>query len=184
MAEVGKANEGYYEKAAKSLGDEVPPEADEVFNTLTTLDFNTVDVCVIMYDASDYLIGRNMYSDENSTDITCFTGNMEAGIELFQQYYPNMRIIVLSPTYAFADVDGEYISSDIYRIGKQDVLSTYVIKQFGSCSNRCVTFVDNLYGTINEDNAKQYLKDNLHLNVDGRKLVADRFIYALTLYDE
>ena len=64
-----------------------------------------------------------------------------------------------------------------------DVLSTYVIKEYTSCASRGVTFVDNLYGTITEDNAKEFLVDNLHLNVKGRKKVAERFSYALHYYD-
>jgi lysophospholipase L1-like esterase len=137
-----------------------------------------------MYDASDYLDGRNMYNDDNPTDITCFTGNLEAGIELIKETYPNMRIIVMSPTYAYAVVDGQYVSSDKYTFGEMDVLSTYAIKECASSSEQGVTFVDNLYGTITEDNADKYLIDNLHLNVEGRKLVADRLIYALDYFKE
>ena len=137
-----------------------------------------------MYDASDYLAGHEMYSDQNSTDIMQFTGNMEAGIELLQSTYPHIRIIVMSPTYAFAvNEQGEYVSSDMYTYGEQDVLSTYVIRQYASAATRSVSFVDNLYGTITEDNASEYLTDNLHLNVAGRRLVAERFEYALNYYN-
>ena len=45
-----------------------------------------------------------------------------------------------------------------------------------------VTFVDNLYGTVTEDNAQDYLIDHLHLNVAGRKKVAERFVYALNYF--
>lgn len=174
------ANAHYYEDAARVLGDDIPPDAQEVYDTLTTLDFNTVDVIAVMYDATDYLMGHEMYDDANPTNIQQFTGNLEAGIELLQDTYPNIRIIVLSPTYAYAidEETGEYVSSDIYRYG-QDVLSTYVIKQYSSSTSRGVSFVDNLYGTITEDNAQDYLIDNLHLNVEGRKLVAERFMDAL-----
>ncbi len=178
-------NKHYYTDAAKALGEETPPEAQEVYDTLTTLDLNTVDVAVIMYDASDYLMGRDMYNDENRTDVTSFTGAMEAGIELLQQNYPNMRIIVMSPTYAYAlGYNGEYVSSDMFTYGANvDVLSTYVIRQSASASSRGVSFVDNLYGTITEDNAEDYLIDHIHLNAEGRKLVADRFLYALNYYN-
>ena len=161
-----------------------PPEAEEVYNTLTTLDLNTIAVIVAMYDGSDYLAAHEMYNDANATDLTQFTGNMEAGIELLNVCYPNIRIIILSPAYAYAlDENGNYVSSDMKRYGpKLDVLSTYVIKQYGSCCDRSVTFVDNLYGTINEDHASKYLTDHLHLNVDGRKKVAERFVYALNYY--
>lgn len=172
-----------YVHAAKVLGEDTPPEATEVCEAIWNLDFSEVDVITIMYDASDYLAGHKMYSDSNSTDIEQFTGNLEAGIELLQNTYPWIRIIVMSPTYAFAvDENGRYVSSDQYTYGR-DVLSTYAIKQQESCSNRGVTFVDHIYGTINEDNAPDYLSDNLHLNKAGRELVADRFVDALYYYD-
>lgn len=171
-----------FEAVADVLGDSAPPEAEEVYNTLTTLDMSSVDVIAIMYDATDYLLGHQMYSDQDSADIEQFTGNMEATIELIRNNFPHIRIIVMSPTYAFGiDENGEYISSDIQTYG-QHFLSTYVIKQFQSCNTRGVTFVDNLYGTITEDNAEEYLTDNIHLNVEGRKLVADRFVQALEYF--
>lgn len=177
-------NDFVYRNIFETLGDHMPEGGLEAYETLMDIDFDTVDVIVIMYDGSDYLAGHNMYSDQNDTDIQQFTGNMCAGIDLLQDTYPHIRIIVMSPTYAFAiNEEGEYVSSDQYRYG-QDVLSTYVIKQFGYSYDRSVTFVDNLYGTITEDNATQYLTDNIHLNVEGRKLVAERFVYALNYFDK
>lgn len=171
-----------YKKGLEILGDTAPPEARQVYDTLKSVDMDSVDVLVVMYDGSDYLAGHKMYNDSDATDLTQFTGNLEAGIELLQFYYPNIRLIVLSPTYAYGlDEEGNYVSSDIQRYG-QDVLSTYVIKQYASCASRSVTFVDNLYGTINEDNAKKYLTDHLHLNIEGRKKVAERFAYALNYF--
>ncbi|MCM1063937.1 MAG: hypothetical protein NC420_05570 [Eubacterium sp.] len=175
-----------YHVALETLGEDAPPEAEEVVDTLSTLDFSTVDVVVVMYDATDYLQGHQMYSDQNHTDIEQFTGNLEAGIEFFQDNHPHIRIIVMSPPYAFSDQldeHGNYISSDITRYG-WDVLSTYVIKEFETCARRSVTFVDNLYGTITEDNARRYLTDNLHLNASGREELMKRFIYALYYYDQ
>lgn len=175
-----------FAEAKATLGEAVPPEADQVVDTLTTLDFSTVDVITVLYDATDYLLGHEMYSDQNDTDIEQFTGNLEAGIEILQAAYPHIRIIVMSPPYAFSDrldENGNYISSDIARYG-QDVLSTYVIKEYGSCATRRVSFIDHLYGTITEDNAKEYLIDNLHLNTAGRREIAKRFVYALYYYDQ
>lgn len=171
------------DRAMNQLGDDCPKEAREVYDTLWNLDFSEVDVITIMYDASDYLASHEMYNSDNPTDIEQFTGNLEAGIEVIQEKYPEIRIIVMSPTYAFAvDSKGNYVSSDQYRYG-WDVLSTYSIKEHESCLDRSVSFVDHLYGTINEDNAKEYLIDNLHLNKAGRELVADRFMEALNYYD-
>ena len=175
--------DSYYTSAAEVLGENIPAEAEWVFETLSTLDMNTVDVAVFMYDGTDYLMGNKMYNDNNPTDLETFAGNQAASIDLIQENSPHIRIIVLSPTYAFGiDENGEYISSDIKTYG-QHFLSTYFNMQFAACYSRGVTFVDNLYGTINEDNAHEYLTDNIHLNIEGRKLVADRFIDALTYFD-
>lgn len=172
-----------FHKGMEILGDSAPPEAWDVYNTLTSIDISTVDVVAVMYDGSDYLAGHAMYNDGNNTDITQFTGNTEAGIELLYYLCPNVRVIVMSPPYAYGlDENGNYISSDIQRYG-WDVLSTYVIKQYASCTSRAVTFVDNLYGTINEDQADEYLSDHIHLNLAGRKKVAERFVHALNYFD-
>ncbi len=171
-----------FQNAADTLGDKVPPDAGNAYDTLTSIDFNDVDVITIMYDATDYFMGHGITNFDNATDITQFTGNLEASLELLQKTYPHIRIIVMGPPYAFAiDENGKYVSSDIQRYG-QDVLSIYNIMEWNSCAARSVTFVDHLYGTIHEDNAKKYLEDNLHLNKAGRKAVAERFVYALNYF--
>lgn len=175
-------NNNYHNIAAEALGDETPPEAATVIDTLKTIDFNTVDAIVVMYDAADYLMGHLIDNSIIRTDPQCFTGNLAAGIELFQEFYPHIRIIVLSPAYAFAiDENGRYISSDIQRYG-QDVLSSYSILEGDTCFSLSVSFVDNLYGSITEDNASEYLSDNLHLNLSGRKLIADRAADAILYF--
>lgn len=180
---TGSPIDNYYVQAAEQLGDKTPADAEEVINTLKTLDFNTIDTVAIMYDATDYLLGNPMYNDDNPTDPTQFTGNLEASLDVLQSLYPQIRIIVMSPTYAYAvDENGDYISSDMYIYNNRDVLSTYVIKECYSANLHSVSFMDNLYGSITEDNAKEYLTDNLHLNVKGRKLIAKRFEYFLNYY--
>ena len=180
---TGAPIDNYYVQAAERLGDKTPADAEEVINTLKTLDFNTIDTVAIMYDATDYLLGNPMYNDDNPTDPTQFTGNLEASLDVLQSLYPQIRIIVMSPTYAYAvDENGDYVSSDMYIYNNRDVLSTYVIKECYSANLHSVSFMDNLYGSITEDNAKEYLNDNLHLNVKGRKLIAKRFEYFLNYY--
>ncbi len=175
----------YFAEAMSALGAEAPPEAAQVHDILSTLDFDTIDVIVVMYDAADYFAGRPAYSTETIPDIQSFAGNLKVGLEILKQQHPNTRIIVMSPAYAFSDQtdeNGSYISSDIVRYG-EDVLSTYVSKASEITGALQVSFVDNFYVTFNEDNAADYLSDHAHLNVDGRKKVIDRLLYALNYYD-
>lgn len=170
-----------YDRALAAMP-EADPDISESMELLKSIDFETVDIITLMYDASDYLAGREMYNDANFTDPQQFTGSMAAGIELIQSTYPHIRIIVMSPTYAYGlEDDGTYVSSALKTYGWSH-LSTYVIKQGEAASELRVSFVDNLYGTVHEDNASNYLTDHLHLNKEGRKLVAKRFVYALNKY--
>lgn len=161
----------------------LPAEAFEVIETMKAIDWETVDVITIMYDGSDYLAGRNCYDASNLTNIETFYGNLCAGIELFQETYPYIRIIVMSPTYAYAiDENGEYVSSDIM-VYNEYPLSTYAGMLERGSYLHSVSYLDHIYGTIHEDNASEYLIDNIHLNEKGRELVAERFKYALEYFD-
>lgn len=159
--------------------EEIPEELKESIETLKNLDFSTVDLIYIMYDGSDFLDGRSVINAENPTDIQTFTGAMSTGISFIQEHFPWIRIVVMSPTYAFGVAeDGSYISSDskIYGTGK---LSAYVIEQSYAAGTLGVSFVDCFYGGIHEDIAEDYLIDNIHLNAVGRALVAKRMEEAL-----
>lgn len=160
-----------------------PQDALDAAERIMSIDWSTVDVITIMYDGKDYLDGRGVYDASNLTNIQTVYGNLSAGIELFQETYPYIRIIVMSPTYAFGiDDNGDYISSDI-KIYAEHPLSTYVGMIERSSYIHSVSYLDHLYGTIHEDNASEYLLDNIHLNQQGRELVAERFKYALEFFD-
>ncbi len=181
---VTGASDSFYPKALEALGDKTPPEAREVYDILTSIDLNAIDIAVVMYDATDYLSFRNVYNQDNPTDVTCFSGNLAAGIEMLQEHYPNIRIIVMSPTFAYFNEGGKYVSGDERKVTYGNTLSSYVGQQGHAAVMRGITFVDNFYGSVTEENAPQYLSDNLHLNAAGRKVVADHLLYALTYFDK
>lgn len=175
-----------YEAFFELMGEDAPEDCVYAYETIKNLDFNKVDVITVMYDATDYykgMVADNPEIPEGVQHINSFTGNLEAGLFLLQYHFPHIRIIVMSPTYAYAvDENGDYVSSYIYRYAEES-LATYAILLANSAYYYGVTFVDNIYGTVNEDDADKYLKDHMHLNLRGRKRVAERFIYALEYFD-
>lgn len=161
---------------------EVSADLQESMDLLRSIDFEQVDVIAIMYDANDYLGGRKTINTDNPTDIQFFTGALAAGIQLIQQTYPHIRIMVMSPTYAYAlGENGEYLSSDMtdYGVGP---LATYAMLESNVCYENSVSYIDNLYSEMNANNASEYLEDHIHLNDKGRKLLARRFVECLNLY--
>lgn len=157
-------------------------ECEDVISTLESIDFNTVDVITIMYDATDYYAGRLEYDGVSYTNTKTFIGNINAGIELIQKFYPHIRIILLSPTYAYyVDDDGNYLDSELNY--SYLPLSSYamILERISHISG--VTFIDNFYGSVNANNASDYLENHYQLNEKGRELIADRFIYALEYFN-
>lgn len=176
-------NTSIYESAFAAMGDSAPEDTRYAYETLSTLDFQNVDVLAIMYDASDYLEERPLYNVLNTTDIQTFAGNMDASLDLLCNAFPHLRIIVMSPTYAYyVDENGEYISSDIHKSTGYS-LSTYAGNLEQIAYYHSVSYLDNIYGTVNEENAREYLTDHLHLNAAGRRRLAERFVYALEYFD-
>ena len=182
-------NKEPYEKLFRDYSDAISSDAQAAYDTLCSIDFNYVDVIGIMYDANDYLDGRLLGKPGVTRDPLHFTGNLEASIELIQETYPHIRIIVMSPTYAYAiDEDGTYVDSNRYYYTENEddeqPLANYALLECQSCMTYGVSFVDNFYGTINEFNADNYLLDHINLNTDGRQKLAERFVEALEYYYE
>jgi len=173
-----------YQNAFRILGDEAPEEAYDAYDTLTSIDYDSIDVLAIMYDGSDFLEKRPFYNDDNPEDIRTFYGSMESSLSLIQATHPHIRIIVMSPAYCFVvNEDGSYEKSDFVKVENYNY-SSYVSLMEKIAYTHSSSYVDNIYGTINESNATDYLTDNIHLNVAGRKKMAERFVYALTYFNE
>ena len=180
LAAAATGNHDALNSALNAMG-EVDSETKTAVELLQTIDFGAVDFIYIMYDGNDHFARRAIHNAGNMSDTRFFTGSMISGIQLIRQAYPWIQIVVMSPTYAF-DIaeDGSYISSDSKEFGTGR-LSSYFFYQYDACVNAEVTFIDNFYGGIREDNASDYLTDNVHLNAEGRKLVAVQMKKALEL---
>ena len=165
-------------------GTDLPEDAAYALETLESIDYDELDVLCVYYDYHDYLEQHLPYNDDNSSDVNTYAGALEAGLLLVKEAHPNVRIIVLSPTFIYVeDENGEYRSSY-----DEDVLPwqlyVYVIHEQDTCYLNNVTFVDNFYGSIYGEIADRYLEGADHVNEEGLELLADRFIYALNRFNE
>jgi len=177
-------NQALYEQKLKTFDSDSAEYAEckNAIDTINSIDFSTVDVITIMYDSTDFYMGNLEYDGVKYKNIQSFSGNIYAGIELIQKTYPHIRIIVLSPTYSYSiDENGEYVDSELNY--EYIPLSSYAMILERIAYLRGVTFVDNFYGSVNANNASEYLENHYQLNQKGRELIADRFIYALEYFD-
>ena len=178
LAAAAAGNGDILHSAVNAMG-ELDSDTKAAVELLQSIDFNTVDFIYIMYDGSDHFAKRAIYNEGNMSDTRFFAGSMISGIQLIRQAYPWIQVVVMSPAFAYdLAEDGSFINSDSKEFGTGR-LSSYFFYQYDACMDTQVTFIDNFYGGINEDNAADYLTDNVHLNAEGRKLIAAQMKKAL-----
>ena len=149
---------------------------DRSAETLEALDFNTVDTIVIFYNAQDYLNLRVGMNPDNDSDPVTFSGALNAGIKMIQEKYPFIRIVCMSFPMCYAyDSSGQLVSGDRYDFGNGK-LTTYRQFMIDVSGATGVSFIDNYYGTIDEDNSSTWLLDNIHVNAECNAYMADHFV--------
>lgn len=160
--------------------DEPDPKYLEAVEVMKSVDMSKVDVMIIMYDTTDYEIGTPSDNPDNPDDVTAWTGGLRVTLNKIKESWPYIRIFVMSPTYAeYKDENGEIQSGTIHDLGNGAV-PHYVQKEIDAVAGvGGVSFIDNYYGTINEDNYKQYMQEESHYNNDGREALADRIAYVI-----
>ncbi|MBO4609227.1 MAG: SGNH/GDSL hydrolase family protein [Lachnospiraceae bacterium] len=175
-------------ESKRVLGSSFPQEGEAVLETLKDLDIKTVDVIVFFYDGDDYLrsaptgLDDSRYSDPFSTYIGVFSST----VELFRTYAPRARIIVMSAPYMYiASSDGTLEACEDHPNSQGADLSDYVLGLYRMCvESYDITFVDNYYTGIAFEGGDAFLTGGRYLNAEGRKLMTERLMYALTYYDE
>lgn len=142
---------------------------------LANLDMNNVDVICIMYDASDYINKRPSDDPNEPLNPITYTGSLRTGIKAIQEAWPHIRIVVMSHTFCHTiNEDGNFENGDRVDLG-HGTLSHYLQKELDAATDCGASFIDNFYGSVNEDNYLDYMTDYIHFNDAGRELLASRF---------
>ena len=150
-------------------------------DTLKSVDFSTVDMIVIMYDLSDYMDDRPVMDENNDINLITWNGALNASIDLIQQTYPHIRIVVLSPSYGqYTDENGNLLNADTEDLGN-GTLPDYVLHEIDVAMANGVSILDNYYGSVTENQAAECLTDGYHLNEAGRERIAQRFAEKIFL---
>ena len=156
-------------------GDEPDPRFQEAVDVMKTVDMEKVDVIVIMYDSTDYNIGTPSHDpNDNLNNVVAFTGGLYVTMQNIQSTWPYIRIVLMSPTYAQAtDEDGNLLNGTITDLGNGPLVH-YATKEADVAMACGVSYIDNYFGTINEDNYEEYMSDYMHYNEAGREKLANR----------
>ncbi len=165
---------GDFSRMKAAAGAETDGRYAQTVEMLEQMDYGSIDIIAIVYDAADYLALIPSDNPNDPYELSTYTGGLRNAIEDIQKAYPYIRIVVMSHTFAHhVDENGNYQNGGNTDLGN-GALPHYLIKEVDVSISCGVSIIDNFYGTINEDNYADYMTDYIHLNDAGRNLMADR----------
>lgn len=156
----------YYKKAKE--------RAEKCASDMGTLDMNECDIILIMYSFKDYY-DLVTPLDVVEGNVSSYYGALSRSIELLQQTYPHINIIVASPYPTFMeDSKGNIELTSVKDLGKGNV-SSYLDLMYFAATKYCVSYIDNYFYIINETNIEEYV-DKDRLTKKGVDLVSDHIV--------
>ena len=134
---------------------------------LSRIDFSKTHTLIIEHCVNDYALQIPPEKVEES---------LREIISSLQKAYPNLHIVISSPTYCYIVRDGKDLYCDTTELGPY-TLEEYVWVEEKVCAELGAVFVDNYHqDVITKETMDAYYLDGLHLNEAGRQFMADNIL--------
>ena len=147
---------------------------DVTIDSLCTVDFRQVDILLIEAGVNDYHAGTPIYPEEDAYDPDTYVGALRGVIQSIRETYPNIRIILVTPTYTW--YREKQLTCEEYNLGG-GVLEQYVEAEEAVAKEMGVELIDlyhDFYPHENWEDWEQYTLDGVHPNEAGRALIAGK----------
>lgn len=157
---------------------------DDTIDEMDQIDFGQVELLLLQHCLNDYHAGIAMENPENPYDEYTYGGAMRSTLRILKQTYPDMRILVLSPTYTW--YTSQKLTCEEFDPGG-GILEEYVEIQRLVAQEMQVEYLDlyhDFYPHESWEDWQLYSRDGLHPNEAGRQLIARRIADYLTEHPE
>ncbi len=150
-------------------------------NSLEQIDFETVELLFIGHGMNDYQVGIPIENKEDAYDVYTFTGALRSSVEMLQRAYPDLRIVLVTPTYSWyinEDGTGETCEERDFGGG---ILEAYVDAEIALGESLGIEVIDlyhDFYPHEQWNDWVVYTRDGVHPNEAGCKLIAEK-IYQM-----
>lgn len=146
--------------------------ADTV-DELEKIDFSSVELLIIMHGLNDFYAGVPIYNEENPLDEYSFTGALRSSLLALRQANPNMRILLVTPTFTWHLQSG--LTCEEFN-GGYGVQEDYVRAEIEVAEELGVEWIDvyhDLFPHEKWEDWELYTFDGLHPNEAGREWLTD-----------
>lgn len=145
----------------------------DVVDELERVDFSTVELVVILHGLNDYYSGVPISNPEDPFDEYTFSGALRSSLTALQQANPNMRIVLVTPTYTWHRKTG--LTCEEYNAG-YGVQEDYIQAEVQVAEEMGVELIDlyhDVYPHEKWEDWERYTFDGMHPNEEGCALLAD-----------
>ncbi len=154
-------------------GEEITSYFEDTIDGLENLDFSQTEIVIIGYGFNDYSTGIPRDNEENDLDEYSFAGALRRSVKLLKRVNPDLRIILVTPTYSWI----------LYSLqtceefdGGDGFLEQYVEKEIAVAEELGLEFIDlyhDFYPHEQWEDWELYTFDGVHPNDAGRELIAE-----------
>lgn len=152
---------------------------EETVDGLAAIDFSEVELILIQQGLNDYYSGTAIRNESNPYDEYTFTGALRTSLSILQTKYPDIRIVLVTPTYTW--YVQELLTCEELNMG-YGVMEDYVQAEFEVAEEFGVEVIDLYHDFLPHEKWSDwelYTRDGLHPNEAGRKLIAERIAEEL-----
>ena len=136
---------------------------------LEKIDFSSVELVIIMHGLNDFYFGVPIYNGEDPLDEYSFTGALRSSLTALRKANPNMRILLVTPTYTWHLQSG--LSCEEFN-GGYGIQEDYIKAEIEVAEELGVELIDvyhDLFPHEKWEDWSLYTFDGLHPNETGRE---------------
>lgn len=141
---------------------------------LSFLDFTQVDTVFLSHGMNDYHGGVELVNEKDLYDPYTFTGAIRSSVANLKKANPDLRIILVTPTYSWYRAEG--LTCEEYDPGG-GVLEEYVEAEMALAEElglECIDLYHDFYPHEKWEDWELYTNDGLHPNEAGRRMIAEK----------
>ena len=146
-----------------------PFQADyfqQTMKKLSQINFSKVDVLLIEHGTNDYSSKRPLDNADDPMDAGTYAGALRLTISNLQKTYPNLKIILVTPTFCWISGYEDCTRQD-FGYGTMD---KFVEREQEIAAQYGLDVIDAYHNTgFQADNIAEYTEDGIHLNEAGRE---------------
>lgn len=151
----------------------------EVIDGLEAVDFSRVEIVLVQHGLNDYHAGVPIDNPNDPYDEYTFLGALRSGVRALKKANPNLRIVLVTPTYTWYTSTG--LTCEEMDEGG-GVMEDYVNAELSAAEALGIEVIDvyhDFYPHDTWEDWKRYSRDGLHPNEAGREILARKIAEVL-----